>query len=379
MGSYVATNTIVKVLVLIITLTVSGVMCWGVSNLTYDYDEKWFYDSNSYLSDYFQAEKKYFSEDQYVTTINMVDGDFFRNRMMEQDLKTELESNEYVIKNSCYGWFDEFISYNSNLGIDVSDDRNFGNSSATYVRNIQAFLTGHPIFKVDLKFDSTSGNLTASRFKCTQKPVELQSYALPGMRAIRNICSSFEWPGGEVFPLSENYLSLDSILLVQKEIVINLVLTFVAVTVIIFFLISSLQACFWVLISVLLTIVNVAGVTYFWGLSIEAGTMVCLILSIGLAVDYSSHIGYKFMVYKGTKSERAKAALVNMGPAVFNGGFSTFLPIIMLAGSNIYVTLTFFKIFVSTVIFGLWHSLIFLPAILSLIGPPPYKMASHPS
>ena len=83
---------------------------------------------------------------------------------------------------------------------------------------------------------------------------------------------------------------------------------------------------------------------YFLGLSIEAGTMVCLILSIGLAVDYSSHIGYKFMVYKGTKSERAKAALVNMGPAVFNGGFSTFLPIIMLAGSNIYVTLTFFKV-----------------------------------
>ena len=56
------------------------------------------------MSDYFQAEKKYFSEDQYVTTINMVDGDFFRNRMMEQDLKTELESNEYVIKNSCYGF-----------------------------------------------------------------------------------------------------------------------------------------------------------------------------------------------------------------------------------------------------------------------------------
>ena len=72
--------------------------------------------------------------------------------------------------------------------------------------------------------------------------------------------------------------------------------------------------------------------------------MVCLILSIGLAVDYSSHIGYKFMVYKGTKSERAKASLINMGPAVFNGGFSTFLPIIMLAGSNIYVTLTFFKV-----------------------------------
>jgi len=377
--SYVATNTIVKVIVLISTFAVTGIMCWGVSNLTYDYDEKWFYDSNSYLSDYFKAEKKYFAENQFVTTINMVDGDFFQNRMMEQDLKKELESNEYIVENSCYGWFDEFISWNSKLGIDVSNDLSFGNSSSTYVRSIDQFLFEHPIFRVDVKINKNYKNLNASRFRCTQKPVDLQSYALPGMRAIRDICSSFQWPGGEVFPLNENYLSLDSILLVQKEIVTNLVLTFVAVTVIIFFLISSLQACFWVIISVLLTIINVAGVTFFWGLTIEAGTMVCLILSIGLAVDYSSHIGYKFMVYKGTKSERAKASLINMGPAVFNGGFSTFLPIIMLAGSNIYVTLTFFKIFVSTVIFGLWNSLVFLPAILSLIGPPPYKLASHPS
>lgn len=44
--SYVATNTIVKIFVLLSTFTVTGIMCWGVSNLTYDYDEKWFYDSN---------------------------------------------------------------------------------------------------------------------------------------------------------------------------------------------------------------------------------------------------------------------------------------------------------------------------------------------
>lgn len=79
-------------------------------------------------------------------------------------------------------------------------------------------------------------------------------------------------------------------------------------------------------------------------MTIEAGTMVCLILAIGLAVDYSSHIGYKFMIYAGEKSQRAKAALINIGPAVFNGGFSTFIPIVMLAGSNIYVTNAFFKV-----------------------------------
>ena len=63
----------------------------------------------SYLSDYFKAEKKYFAENQFVTTINMVDGDFFQNRMMEQDFKKELESNEYIVKNSCYGYVYLFL------------------------------------------------------------------------------------------------------------------------------------------------------------------------------------------------------------------------------------------------------------------------------
>ena len=82
-----------------------------------------------------------------------------------------------------------------------------------------------------------------------------------------------------------------------------------------------------------------------------------------------------------------------IGPAVFNGGFSTFLAFILLAFSDSYVFLTFFKVclhildnslnvcihmtqlyfllqmFGMVVAFGLFHGLLFLPVILSLIGP----------
>ena len=82
-----------------------------------------------------------------------------------------------------------------------------------------------------------------------------------------------------------------------------------------------------------------------------------------------------------------------IGPAVFNGGFSTFLAFILLAFSDSYVFLTFLKVclyisvnflnvwihitqlysllqmFGMVVSFGLFHGLLFLPVILSLIGP----------
>ena len=53
-----------------------------------------------------------------------------------------------------------------------------------------------------------------------------------------------------------------------------------------------------------------------------------------------------------------------MGPAVFNGGFSTFLAFALLMMSQSYVFKSFFKIFFLVVLFGLFHGLVFLPVVL---------------
>ena len=57
----------------------------------------------------------------------------------------------------------------------------------------------------------------------------------------------------------------------------------------------------------------------------------------------------------------------DMGPAVFNGGFSTFLAFALLMTSKSFVFVTFFKIFFLVVGFGLYHGLVFLPVILRYI------------
>ena len=44
--------------------------------------------------------------------------------------------------------------------------------------------------------------------------------------------------------------------------------------------------------------VDVGGMMYFWGLTIDTVTSVMLILAIGLCVDYAAHIGHSFMTSK---------------------------------------------------------------------------------
>lgn len=43
-------------------------------------------------------------------------------------------------------------------------------------------------------------------------------------------------------------------------------------------------------------------------------------------------------------SERARVTLRDIGPAVWNGGFSTFLAVVLLVFSKSYVSMTFFKV-----------------------------------
>jgi Patched family len=67
--------------------------------------------------------------------------------------------------------------------------------------------------------------------------------------------------------------------------------------------------------------------------------------------------------------------MTRMGPAVLNGGLSTILAFILLSTSDTYIFLSFFKIFFLICLFGLYHGLIVLPVVLSLVGPLRYQAA----
>jgi len=133
-------------------------------------------------------------------------------------------------------------------------------------------------------------------------------------------------------------------------------------------LIQNIPACVLVLSCVFLTLVNVGGFIHFWGLTIDVISCVNLVIAVGLCVDYSAHIAHCFMAQTGSSNERSIKTLRDIGPAVLNGGFSTFLAFVLTAGSTSHVFSTFFKVFFLVATFGLYHALVLLPVLLSIFG-----------
>ena len=137
-------------------------------------------------------------------------------------------------------------------------------------------------------------------------------------------------------------------------------------------LLADLLGSVYVLGTVALSLVDLCGFMAAWNITIDVVSACNIIIAIGLCVDYSVHICHAFLTVSGTRKERAKVAIIDMGVAVLNGGFSTLLAFILLAGSDSHVFSVFFRIFLMVVIFGLFHGLILLPVVLSLIGPSTY-------
>ena len=66
--------------------------------------------------------------------------------------------------------------------------------------------------------------------------------------------------------------------------------------------------------------------------------------------------------------ERTQKALKMIGPAVMNGGTTTFLAVILLCDSTSHGLITFFKVFFLTVLFGIFHAIVFLLRMVDKLG-----------
>lgn len=90
--------------------------------------------------------------------------------------------------------------------------------------------------------------------------------------------------------------------------------------------------------------IDVAGMMYFWGLTIDIVSCIGLELAAGLCVDYAAHISHTFLTCTGTRQERALKTVVDMGPAILSGGTATLLSLAVLANSESYIFVSFFKV-----------------------------------
>ena len=233
-----------------------------------------------------------------------------------------------------------------------------------------------------LIIDSDSLSVPASHFRTSHTPLRSQANFIDAYASARRIANMIsDSQNISVFPYSKFYIFFD-----QYATIVRLTGTLLGSAVAIIFIVASvllgsIATGAVVTITVVMIVVDVIGTMALAGVSLNAISLVNLVICVGIGVEFCAHIARAFMfpsrsVLDKAKSKfrgrdaRAWSALVNVGGSVFSGITVTkLLGVFVLAFTRSKIfEIYYFRIWLALVIFAATHALVFLPVALSIVG-----------
>ncbi|MCJ1403219.1 hypothetical protein MMC11_006442 [Xylographa trunciseda] len=393
--------------------------------------------TGSYLIDYFNDLDKYFNTGPpvyFVTRdINVTDrthqqelcgrfstcNTFSLANVLEQESK---RSNVSFISGSTASWLDDFL-YWLKPAVESSDnccqehgkgcfeDRTPAWNVSLYgmpeggefIHYLEKWLeapttdvcpfAGNAAYSTALVVDTNRTTTPATHFRTMHTPLRSQSDFIAAYASARRIADGISADQGiSVFPYSKFYVFFD-----QYASIVDLTNSLLACALALILLITSIllgsiATGAVVTLTVTMIVVDIIGTMALANVSLNAISLVNLVICVGIGVEFCAHIARAFMFPSLAVMETAKnqfhgrdartwAALVNVGGSVFSGITVTKLlgvSVLAFTRSKIF-EIYYFRVWLALVGWAATHALIFLPVALSLVGGDGYSDESDGS
>jgi len=248
--------------------------------------------------------------------------------------------------------------------------------------NEECPLGGQAAYGNALVIDSERNTIPASHFRTSHTPLRGQDDFINAYASARRIADGMsEQSGLEVFPYSSFYIFFD-----QYSTIVSLTATLLGsalalILTISSILLGSIKTGAVVTATVIMIVIDIIGSMAVFKVSLNAVSLVNLIICVGIGVEFCAHIARAFMFPSRAVMERAKnkfrgkdarawTALVNVGGSVFSGiTITKLLGVFVLAFTRSKIfEIYYFRIWLALVVFAATHALVFLPVALSLLG-----------
>ena len=243
-------------------------------------------------------------------------------------------------------------------------------------------LSGQAAYGDAVVINDDYESVKASHFRSAHTPLRSQDDFINAYASARRIAAEIsERTGTEVFPYSVFYIFfhqyLNIVSLTAGLLCAAVGIIFIVASV----LLGSVMTSAVVTVTVVMSVVDIMGAMSVFNVSLNAVSLVNLIICVGISVEFCAHIARAFTFPSRTvmqsnnngfrgRDARAWTALVNVGGSVFSGiTITKLLGVFVLAftSSKIF-EIYYFRVWLFLVVFAAIHALIFLPVALSIAG-----------
>jgi len=413
----------VKAGVVALFLGVFAVAVALLPEIPFGLDQKLAVPSSSYLVDYFSDLAQYFETGPpvYFVTRNInatarehqrqICGRFTTCEtfslptVLEQESK---RSDQSYITGASANWLDDFFFFLrpdgsaccADKGKECFEDRDpqwnitlhgmpEGDEFIHYLHNWLSVtpdadcpLGGKALYNHAIVIDDENSNIPASYFLTYHTPVQTQDDFINAYASAKRICNDIkEQHGIDVFPYSKFYVFFE-----QYASIVRLTGTLIGsalglILIITSILLGSLATGLAITLTVGMIVVDVIGAMALSGVSLNAVTLVNLVICVGIGVEFCAHVARAFAFpsrslmsssknkYRG-RDARVWTGMVDVAGSVFSGiTITKLLGVIVLAFTRSKIfEIFYFRIWIALVAFASTHALIWLPVVLSLVG-----------
>lgn len=361
-----------KMATVILYLAYVGLSIHGVSNLEEGLNLEALVPPEYYYRRHAEIDGKFFPNCGIIVTFFIHQPITYHEPHTQERLHNflkSMEASEFVASGSTISWLDDFLKYLAASEKEKSKKRRM--DELEFARKLQKdFLTRYPQFAGDVVFSKMPKNpsyIEASRFYAVCHRTNSSEWEKDLMLTMRKMANNSSLP---MKAFSPHFVFYEHYASIVKNALLPVGVTVIGMLFVALVFIPHPIAVTCVIGSMASVVVGMMGFMQLCGLALSAITTMQIILGVGICVSFTVRTNHAFMTATGkSRNERVTTALTKVGISILTGAGFSLLSVSALYFGSSFIFASFFKTIAFALLLGVLHSIVFLPVMLSFVGP----------